>query len=202
MSQVRFGVISILFSLVFAAVPALAGVSAIYDANNTLLGEYAESSTIIHSPQGYRFMVDGASGMVTQIQNDVAGFIFDTAALLYQTPNCTGQAFVGTSSGSPAGGLVFSSGTKGLYYVAKGAAQSVTAMGSVWSGSACTPITPGNFAAVPAQPNVPVTTGVPNTPFLPPLRLEVVPLSQFFRIFENGFESSYFPGRISEQRIT
>ena len=176
-----------------AAAQANAGVSGVFDASNTLLGEYAESFSVIHSPKGFRFQVDGISGVVAQVTTDIAGFNFDTNALVYSTGNCTGQAYVTTNIGSPAGGLVFAAGSKGLYAIAKTPTQTTAAMASAWNGATCGAITPALYAVVPAQPNDPATTGVPNAPFTLPLRLEIVPLSQFFRIFDNGFEASYSP---------
>jgi len=177
-----------------AAGQAHAGVSGVFDANNTLLGEYAESFTVIHSPKGYRFQVDGNTGAVSVVATDITGFAFDTGTLMYSTANCTGQAYVTTSPGSPDVGLVFAAGSKGLYAIAKTPTQTTAAMGSSWNGAICSAIAPALYAVVPAQPNDPNTTGVPNVPFVVPLRLEVVPLSQYFRIFQSGFEASYSPG--------
>ena len=171
---------------------ALAGVSGIYDANNVLLGEFAESVSVIHSVRGYRFSVDGGSGSVTSSSNavDIAGVTYDFTALLFSSNNCTGQAYVATGGSGQAGGMVFGAGSRGVYYVAKTPTASISAMGSSFNGNACGANSPANYDVVPAIPNDPVTTGVPNTPFTSPLRLEMVPLSQFFELFRNGFESS------------
>ena len=183
---------------VVVSMNACAGVSGVFDANNVLLGEYAESVSVIHSVQGFRFAVNGDTGAVSSsITSDISGRTYDTTALLYSSANCTGQAYVSTDGQlNPAGGLVFGAGAKGLYYVAKTPVATTTAIASSYNGASCSGFTPALFAVVPAVPNVPATTGVPNTPFLPPLHLEMVPLSQYFRIFQNGFESSFAGSRV------
>lgn len=184
-----------LAGLCFFAVslPCFAGVSGVYDANNVLVGEYAEGVSIFHSIRGFRFSVDGASGIVIPVTLDIGGAVYDST-LSYSTPNCTGQAYVGTSGqGNPSGGIMVNAGTKGLYYVPKAPSQTTVAIGSVFNGAACNSTALVFVVAVPALLNDPVTTGVPNTPFVPPLHLEMVPLSQFFQIFKDGFGSSFGP---------
>jgi hypothetical protein len=180
---------------------ALAGAGGVYDSANVLLGEYAErdgSIPVIHSVHGYRFEVDGTTGAVTGtgLTVDIVGATFVTSPLLYSSSGCSGQAYVAVNNQSSglSGGLVFSAGNKGLYYVAKTPSVTQTAMASSYNGSACNNFAPMLFQVVPAAPNDPATTGVPSAPFTPPLRLEMVPLSQFFRIFRSGFEATWTVG--------
>jgi len=183
-------------SLAALATQSFAGVSGIYDANDVLVGEYAEAPAVIHSVHGYRFAVNADTGVVKSAGKDVAGANYFDAELLYSSANCTGQAYVGfdNSASTPAGGMMINAGNKGLYFIAKAPAVSNLAFASAYSSSTCNAIQLTLELAVPAQPNDPATTGVPNTPFMPPLRLEVIPLSQFFRLFRNGFETTCVDG--------
>ena len=173
-------------------VPAQAqGVSAVRDAAGTLVGEYVEfrNGTVVHSVRGFRFLVDGSTAQVARIDIDIAGVVYD-AELLYANFDCSGNVSIAVSGDPVAGGVVISGGTRGLYQVAKNAPAAVTLAASSWNGTACTAFTPGAFIAVPAAPNDPAVTGVPNAPFVAPIRLEAVPVSQFFQLFRDGFESS------------
>ena len=184
---------------VVGASQAWAGVSGVYDANNVLVGEYAESTTIIHSVRGFRFSLDTATGTVRALNNptgaitDIGGVNYETVGGLgYPTTDCTGQAYVTVDSVGPhAGGVMISAGNKGLYYVTKTPTAFSLALASFFDGSSCTATVPGVDVIVPVLPNDPTVTGVPNTPFALPIHLEMVPLSQFFQIFKNGFESSF-----------
>lgn len=187
------------FACLGVASQSFAGVSGVYDANNVLVGEYAESISVIHSVRGFRFSVNGQTGVVKPVGSDLAGISKDIAGvgyldgeLVYSSVNCTGQAYVGITASSPAGGIITNVGNNTLYYVTKAPAVSTLAFGSSYSNpSGCNAIQPTIEMAVPALPNDPAITGVPNTPFTPPLHLEMVPLSQFFQLFKNGFESSF-----------
>lgn len=186
-----------LAGLCFLAVslPCLAGVSGVYDANNVLVGEYAGVS-IFHSIHGFRFSVDGSSGSIIPVDEDISGTSYDSY-LMYSTANCTGQAYVGMSNNDySAGGIIVNAGNKGLYYIPKTPSKTTVAIGSSFSGTACSTASQINFfVVVPALPNDPATTGVPNTPYVPPLHLEMVPLSQFFQIFKDGF--GYYVGPLA-----
>ncbi|MEP6510539.1 MAG: hypothetical protein ABJB02_03040 [Dokdonella sp.] len=176
-----------------ASMQCLAGVSGVYDANNVLVGEYAEGVSIFHSIHGFRFSLDGSTGVVIPVSVDIGGATYDSA-LIYSTSNCTGQAYVTTSGeGNQSGGIMVNAGNKGLYYIPKTPSVTTVAIGSAFNGTACNPITLALFVVVPALLNDPATTGVPNSPYVPPLHLEMVPLSQFFQIFKDGFGSSFGP---------
>ena len=179
--------------------PAWAGVSGVYDANNVLLGEYAESNTVIHSIQGYRFSLDASTGSIrlpgiAAAITDIGGVAYQISiGLYYSDSNCTGQAYIDVdSTGQHAGGVVVNAGSRGLYYVTKPTDATPVAMGAEFDGQNCNAIVPSVLPVVPVFANDPAVTGVPNMPFAMPIHLEVVPLSQFLHIiFRNGFESSF-----------
>ena len=186
--------------LASATVPAGAqGVSALVDAQGTLIGEYIEyrSGPVVHSVRGFRFLLNGSGGTVGRIDVDVSGVTYDSGSvrLRYGNVGCAGNTYIGLSGGPPAGGIVVTAGNRGLYYVAKNPTVVSVLIGSVWDGEACANITPGSQNVVPASPNDPGVTGVRNTPYVPPLRLESMPVSQFFQIFRDGFESTLHGAR-------
>jgi hypothetical protein len=174
----------------------------VVDATGTALGLFAgeDGSTIVHSARGYRFAVRADNGTVASPTTDVGGVTYDSA-LVFTSVNCTGQAYVTVSSaGAVSGGMVLPAGSRGLHSIDKAVQAQVLAMGSSFSGTACTTITPGLFAVVPAHPNNPAVTGVSNTPYAPPIRLELLPLSMLYRVFSDGFESSAVLPAISSDR--
>lgn len=179
--------------LVAAAVPA-AGVAVLRDSEGTLIGQYAEQSrsitggTIVHSATGFRFAIDGGSAELRPVDVDVSGGSYSTE-LGYGNVSCAGTAFVAVSNANLAGGIVFPA-ANGYYYVPKAPTAAVVLVGSVRVGSNCMPVTPNAQLAVPALANDPAVTGVPNAIFIPPIQLEVVPLSQFLGNFRDGFESA------------
>lgn len=197
-----------LLSLVTASAAAQ-GVSTVVDAAGTTLGLYAGQRNgviVIHNPRGYRFGVHAVDGSLVTLEagggiGDVGGAGYDSR-LYYSTFNCAGTPTVnvtpigersdGGAVTAVAGGVVIRISDGSLYAVEKGAAISLVAIGSIGDAGTCEPPpqgTPG-YLVVPATPNDPDVTGVPNTPFVPPLRLEVVPLSVLRGEFSDGFEST------------
>lgn len=134
--------------------------------------------------------------MVAGVIHDVGGTYYPNNYLLYQSSDCTGQPFFEIDSTVPSGGMVLGSSTIGIFYVEKLPTYSQFNPTSRRStgGSPCE-LNPSTsmILLVPAIPNDPSVTGVPNGAYAPPLRLEIVPLSAFFEIFKNGFESTQVP---------
>lgn len=187
----QFGV---LLALAFVAPSGAAqGVGVLRDSENTLIGQYVERNdgpaggTVVHSDRGFRFAIDGI-GQLTMPQTDVSGASFDNS-VGYGNLTCSGTGYTLVSGANAAGGIVFA-GPDGFYYVAKSPQVQVVLIGSFRVGSVCTPVTPQAQLSVPVQPNNPTVTGVPNQFFIPPIRLEMVPLSILYGVFRDGFESS------------
>lgn len=170
------------------------GVSAIYDANGLLVGEFAEyqgGRVSVHSVRGFRFSLDGDTGAIIDFPVDVSGADYGPSRMNFTTPDCSGQAFASAGRQYPAGGVILPNGLRGLYYVAKAPVVTTQTLVSFYTGTTCEVFAiPPPTSVVPAFPNDPNVTGVPNLPFVPPIRLEMTPISSFFGIFKDGFEST------------
>lgn len=171
---------------------------AVYDANGQLVGLFAgevpgREGTAIHSLRGYRFQVS-PSGRVDTIDRDIGGISYSLTNPHFESVDCTGAAYLVPTRGADVpGGMVTRLGAAGigLGYVPKAPAIStITIRSFLDNGQTCIPLTqPAPTIVVPVLPNDPSVSGVPNSNFTPPLRLEVVPMTSLFNLFQDGFES-------------
>jgi hypothetical protein len=198
LSMIFLVVVSI---VVFARDANAQSAGALYDQNQQIVGLFAglgpgqgvNVGTYVHTLRGFRFLVD-TRGRVLQIEADVGGENYGQGIPAFESMNCTGPAFLRVSSETPAGGVVtrLGSSVTSLGYVQKAPLVfTITVRSLLDNGTTCLPVTPPQPAVgVPFLPNDPAVTGVPNADFVPPLRLEVVPVSALFDLFRDGFESA------------
>ncbi len=180
----------------------------VVDANGQLVGFYQSVVTVTPgspgggdtegavSQAGFRFSFDRDTGKLT-IPQHFESLVF------FATPNCTGQAYLSSSSGQGGGklqlGVVFPGMLDPalpqidapLYYLPQVRPSEVSVQRlSTWStvvmpapALICFPASPSSpIPAYPVAPNDPATTGVPNVRFSAPLRV----LSSW--LFRDGFE--------------
>ena len=169
------------------------------DGNGASIGLYTgileNQGSVVISSTGYRYVVERESGRTH-------GPVDTSHEVLYSGNTfCTGQLYFETgASGHFAGAGQFRgvlvpiiSGQNGLdlvalYYVPQiVTAVSITLygkfLGGPVSGTTCTAITPRDSVVLPASLNDPAVTGVPNSYFVPPLKVSRND------IFYNGFEA-------------
>lgn len=165
------------------------------------------------SIRGYAFGAGTTTGRITRwlLAHPGAGFNDslvgnEPGAFFFTSTDCSGTAQVQlpgiTSTSRITGGVVFSLGFAGasaLYYIPKLAeSQTGVELRSLRNSVGCLPtaFAPGETHHVlEVLPNDPNVTGVPNAPFLPPLRIEPFPLSDLRQLFRDGFESKA-PGNV------
>jgi hypothetical protein len=160
------------------------------------------------SVRGYTAGVSVVSGRVTGYLHAHPGaWLFDSvtvsneeAVTYFSSTDCTGQGYrrlngIGSST-TLTGGVVFSfQGPSGpeLQYVPKTVVmQRDLTLLSARGSTGCNPsgLPPGSFHnGLPVLPNDPDVTGIPNTPFTAPLRIEPFPLSDVRLLFTDGFET-------------
>lgn len=157
------------------------------DANGTVLGFYTaileNSGQVIVSPKGYRFVVMRETGWMRGPVDASTEFVY------FQNPGCLGTAYF--DRGGQYRGIVIPIRNQltiaATYYVPHDAVvTSVTLYGRLEpapnGGLNCAAISARPVMAVPALPNDPAITGVPNVDFIPPITVALK------GIFQNGFE--------------
>lgn len=192
---------SLAASLVFAPSVFAQNSALVYDDANVLIGAHADtlgSTVTVHTANGYRaaLRVDGFVVSANDLHGEVA-----QPQLYYATMDCTDPGyFIYDPQHDPGipfapGGFVFRSNESGykLYYVPKRAPiVSATIVRERASNGGCVVTAQAGARqdltlAIPNDPNV---TGVRNTTYTPPLRIEMLPLSELWLMFRDGFESS------------
>lgn len=194
---------------------ATAQVPAVRDNVGAMVGFYSGPSNgpqgrlLVTSSTGYVGTVVAATGRldVNSAESPAGGYIL--SPVFFQSVDCTGPGYVITSASAsglvsgqlPMSGAVFISNSDfilhDVWYVPKSALSFVAGAqatlfvrilvnGSCVPGSGVQP----DSVLYPAFPNEPNVTGFPSAPFVPPLRVDVVPVSAVFSIFRDSFEST------------
>jgi hypothetical protein len=164
------------------------------DQSDLVVGVFADAR-YVHSTTGYRANFDFRAGRIDQVDSiDVGGGGF-RPALIFQGLDCVGTPhFRVEAFPAPVGGVVLNVGNPYLlYFAAKGSSSTQLMMQSrrEYDGNCVNDVaSAGMIFVVPAQLNDPVITGFPNSPFNPPLRVELEPLSAVFDLFSDGFEGA------------
>jgi len=161
------------------------------DGNGANIGLYTgileNKGSVVVSATGYRFVVERETGRIH-------GPVDTSSEVLYsENFNCTGTLYLDRTAQFRGVLVPIISGLNGidlaaLYYVPQTAAPvTVTLNGRVSGGpiggTTCTAISPRESTVVPVLPNDPAVTGVPNSYFVPPLKVSRND------IFGNGFEA-------------
>src|SRR5690606_15423466 len=119
--------------------------------------------------------------------------------LYFANGGCSGDPyFVVSTIGYTSGGVVIGSDhpQRGSYYVEKSVLPESRLLASRAVGPfVCEPMEAFESPTLPAIPNDPGVTGVPNEPYWPPFRIEMEPLGMLFELMRDGFESSMHSAR-------
>ena len=135
------------------------------------------------SSTGFRFAVRALSGLTLQpAENRLL-----LTDVLFESTDCSGQAYASIQNNSVAGGFIFRSTFSGVWYVPKSATSEVQRSFQSKLGvlGACTSTSGTNFS-MPVFLNDPSVTGVTPDTYLPPLTLAAIGTP---RLFEDGFET-------------
>lgn len=167
------------------------------DANGALVGLYLDSVSAGATP-AFRVLtstnhvanIDASTGRVVEQRPNLgftaAGF---SSSLAFTSSNCTGQAYVITQPVAPASGFVIDVGENAyvLYFAPRGEQPTVRSFSSTGRvGGSCAQ-GPGMGTTLRVFPNDPSVTGLPNTPFAPPLSLSAAATP--WLLFKDGFET-------------
>ena len=160
------------------------------DATGVVLGFYTaileNSGQVIVSPKGYRFVVTRENG------RQLSPVDASTAFVYFQNPGCLGTAYF--DRGAQYRGVIIPirdannyNAIAATYYVPQDAAMTAVTLYARLDpapngGVTCTGISARSIMAMPALPNDPAVTGVPNSDFIPPITVALK------GIFQDGFE--------------
>jgi hypothetical protein len=167
------------------------------DAMDTNVGLYADPG-YVHSVFGFRAAFDFSTGRVVEDPNlhDAARAQY-RSGLRYATTDCSGQAYVQVDEDKAIGGMVVRGHAPyELFMIEKSQTpvllpmQSERTSGDLSSECTVDGGSVGTFRVLPANPNVEAVSGFSNSPFAPPFRVEIVPLSSLFELFRDGFEGA------------
>lgn len=182
--------------LVTPAVALSQDIDIVYDSTDAIVGKHADTQSngvIVHTYSGYRVRFE-TSGRVAQNISDIAGSEVNPQ-IYFLTADCSGPRYVTyASEATTIGGVVFESHGPGydLYYIPKNAPSvSGVILKELSTNGSCSDTAQAgpSQALAMALPNAPSITGVPDQPYVPPLRLEMAPIAVLFDLFRDGFEA-------------
>jgi hypothetical protein len=176
------------------------GLLLVYDNQDTLVGTLASPERyFVWTPQLYKVNVDGNTGWVGSGAIDLEQISFG-GTLWYEQLDCSGSPYLEILNGlhvETAFGQVVGRISSGPYELFAIPSRPEIFMPTVRAqrfgrDQSCMPSAdPRMIKAVPldAYPNDPEVTGIQNTPYTPPLKIESRPVSVWFELFKDGFES-------------
>jgi hypothetical protein len=189
-----------LLALSGAAQAQNVGLILLYDDNDVLIGSLAaQADFVAWTPTLYKVQIDGATGVPSTQLTDLSGATYNLSNLLYTTADCSSAPYIRVvpGAGQPVGRVV------GRVPNAEGAPYTLAAIppaptleqgivvvgarGGIGGPCVGTGSTIDFGLVLPA--NDPEVTGVQNMPYTPPLKIESRPVSVWFELFKDGFES-------------
>ncbi|MCB1609285.1 MAG: hypothetical protein KDI71_20165 [Xanthomonadales bacterium] len=178
------------------------GLILLYDDNDVLIGSLADPGDfIVWTPQRYKVTVEDNSGRVSRNQppTDLGGAAY-FGTRRYTTADCSGDAYLEVQAGvspPPFGRVVVAISHTPYELIAIPSRPALTTVNVVAERDSATgpcfsdggSVRTMNAVRLIDVPNDPEVTGVQNAPYTPPLKIESRPLSVWFELFKDGFES-------------